>query len=112
MTRARLLTAATLLGAGATVALGRSIVRRRRAERQTIGTELLAASECEALHAAKVERIAAQLRAHDGTKPVSLRKKAPPHQVPKGGDLRRKDAKIDLSDLTQIIHVDPVNQIC
>jgi FAD/FMN-containing dehydrogenase len=113
MTRARLVTAASLLGAGAIGALvGRSIVRKRRAARQVIGSERYSAAECEALHADKVTRIAAQLRAHDGSKPVSLRKKAPPHQVPRGGDLRRKDAKIDVSDLTQIIHVDPVNQLC
>lgn len=62
------------------------------------------------IHNAKVQRIAAQLKAHDGSKPVSLRKKAPPHQVPKGGDLRRKDNKIDVSDLTTILSIDPVSR--
>ncbi len=64
------------------------------------------------MHARKVARIATQLRAHDGSRPVSLRKKAPPHQVPKGGDLRRRDTKIDVSDLTQILDIDPVKRIC
>ena len=64
------------------------------------------------MHARTVARIAAQLRAHDGSRPVSLRKKAPPHQVPKGGDLRRRDTKIDVSDLTQILDIDPVKRIC
>jgi FAD/FMN-containing dehydrogenase len=110
MTRARLLTAASLVGTAA--AVGRSIVRRRRIARQTIASELRPWSECDEAHARKVARIAAQLRAHDGRKPVSLRKKAPPHQVPKGGDLRRRDAKIDVSDLTTIIDVDPVKRVC
>jgi FAD/FMN-containing dehydrogenase len=113
MVRSRLLTTASLIGAGAIGALaGNRIVRKRRAERQVLCSELHPMSVCEELHAAKVQRIAAQLRAHDGSRPVSLRKKAPPHQVPKGGDLRRRDSKIDLSDLTRIIHIDPIQQTC
>jgi FAD/FMN-containing dehydrogenase len=63
-------------------------------------------------HAAKVARIVAQLRAHRGDKPLSLRKKAVAHQVPKAKDLRYRDDKIDISDLTEILAVDPVKQIC
>jgi FAD/FMN-containing dehydrogenase len=63
-------------------------------------------------HASKVERIAAQLRAHTGTRPVSLRKKAVSHQVPKAGDLRHKDDKIDVSDLTEVLAIDPVARTC
>jgi FAD/FMN-containing dehydrogenase len=63
-------------------------------------------------HADKVARIVAQLRAHDGSRPVSLRKKAVSHQVPKAGDLRRHDAKIDISDLTDILEIDPERRIC
>jgi FAD/FMN-containing dehydrogenase len=101
------------MAAGALGALaGLRNVRKRRAARQTLCSELHDTSVCEQIHAAKIERIAAQLRAHDGSRPLSLRKKAPPHQVPKGGDLRRRDSKIDVSDLTQIIHIDPVQQIC
>jgi FAD/FMN-containing dehydrogenase len=110
MTRGRLLTAASLVGSA--VALGHSIVRKRRAGRQTVASERHPWSECDEAHAKKVARIAAQLRAHDGSKPVSLRKKAPPHQVPKGGDLRRRDAKIDVSDLTTIMDIDPVKRLC
>jgi FAD/FMN-containing dehydrogenase len=110
MSRGRLLTAASLVGSA--VAVGRSIVRKRRDARQAIASELRPWSECDAIHAEKVARIAAQLRAYSGTKPVSLRKKAPPHQVPKGGDLRRRDAKIDVSDLTTIIDIDPEKRIC
>ncbi|HEX5059979.1 MAG TPA: FAD-binding oxidoreductase [Kofleriaceae bacterium] len=63
-------------------------------------------------HAAKVARIVAQLKAHRGDKPLSLRKKAVAHQVPKAKDLRYRDDKIDISDLTEILEVDPVKQIC
>jgi FAD/FMN-containing dehydrogenase len=93
-------------------ALGRKIVRRRRAARQTVLSELYPWSECDQIHGRKVARVADQLRAHDKSKPVSLRKKAPPHQVPKGGDLRRRDDKIDVTDLTAILDIDPVKQIC
>ena len=63
-------------------------------------------------HAAKVERIAQQLRARPPGTPVSLRKKAVAHQVPKHGDLRRTDAKIDVSDLTEILSIDPEARLC
>ena len=114
MSRAsRYLHGATLLAAGAAgAALGSATVRRRRDERRTIGTERHRRAECDVLHAKKVERIAEQLRAHEGGAPVSLRKHGPPHQVPKGADLRRKDAKIDIGDLTQIIDIDPERGVC
>src|ERR1051326_4242701 len=63
-------------------------------------------------HAAKVARIAAQLRAHTSERPLSLRKKAVSHQVPKARDLRHRDDKIDISDLTEILEIDPVRRIC
>jgi FAD/FMN-containing dehydrogenase len=63
-------------------------------------------------HAAKVARIVAQLEAHRGDKPLSLRKKAVAHQVPKAKDLRYRDDKIDICDLTEILEIDPVNRIC
>src|SRR5690606_17571156 len=47
-----------------------------------------------------------------GTAPVSLRKRAVAHQVPKAGDLRRKDEKVDLSDLDQILEIDPLARRC
>jgi FAD/FMN-containing dehydrogenase len=63
-------------------------------------------------HAAKVARIVAQLQAHRGDKPLSLRKKAVAHQVPKATDLRYRDDKIDISDLTEVLSVDPVKRTC
>ena len=70
--------------------------------------EALAASA----HHVKVERIARQLRGHAGGRPVSLRKKGVSHQVPKAHDLRHHDDKIDVSDLTEILSIDPVGRIC
>lgn len=63
-------------------------------------------------HAAKVACVAAQLRAHDGSRPVSLQKKAVSHQVPKKNDLRHHDPKIDISDLDEVLAVDPVARTC
>ena len=63
-------------------------------------------------HDRKVARIARRLREHTGGRPVSLRKKAVAHQVPKGRDLRHHDDKIDVSDLTEILSIDPVQRIC
>ena len=63
-------------------------------------------------HEQKIARIAHALKSHTNGKPLSLRKKAPPHQVPKAQDLRRDDHKIDLSDLDQILSIDVAKRIC
>jgi FAD/FMN-containing dehydrogenase len=63
-------------------------------------------------HAAKVQRIARELARYDGEQPVSLKKKAVSHQVPKRGDKRLHDAKIDVSDLDAIIDIDPITRTC
>ncbi len=66
----------------------------------------------EASHTAKVQRITRLLRERRGNAPLSLRKRAVPHQVPKGRDLRRRDEKLDVSDLDTILLIDPVARIC
>lgn len=63
-------------------------------------------------HATKVARVAARLRAEDGARPVSIRKKAVSHQVPKRNDLRHYDAKIDITDLDEVRVIDPVARTC
>jgi FAD/FMN-containing dehydrogenase len=63
-------------------------------------------------HDAKVARIVAQLEAHRGVRPLSLRKKTVSHQVPKAHDLRHHDDKIDVGELTEILSIDPVVRIC
>jgi FAD/FMN-containing dehydrogenase len=73
---------------------------------------LASAEAAEARHARKVRRIAGALRAQSGEKPVSLRKRAVPHQVPKRKDLRRADAKVDTRDLTEILAIDVAARVC
>jgi FAD/FMN-containing dehydrogenase len=63
-------------------------------------------------HARKVERIARELRARPAGRPLSLRKKAVSHQVPKRGDLKYRDDRIDVSDLDAILEIDPVRCLC
>ncbi len=63
-------------------------------------------------HVTKVERVTRQLRERKGTTPVSLRKKAVAHQVPKPHDKRYTDDKIDVSDLDEILEIDPVAMTC
>lgn len=70
------------------------------------------AREGEAQHAAKVQRVAAQLKARKSTKPISIHKKAVAHQVPKVSDLRRHDEKIDISDMNTILEIDAEKRIC
>lgn len=65
-----------------------------------------------AAHARKVDQISRALRARTSTRPLSLRKRGPSHQVPKGGDLKYSDDKIDVAALDQILEIDPVNRIC
>lgn len=70
------------------------------------------APDIAARHARKVARIAAALRSHDGKRPVSIRKRAVSHEVPKPRDLRVHDAKIDVTELTEILAIDPTRRIC
>jgi FAD/FMN-containing dehydrogenase len=52
------------------------------------------------------------LKERQGTGPVSFRKKAVSHEVPKLNDLRYSDEKIDLSRLDQVLRIDPERRIC
>lgn len=63
-------------------------------------------------HEQKVQRIAKQLKERKSTKPISLKKKAVSHEVPKPRDKRYSDEKIDISDLNKVIHIDPKRRIC
>ena len=76
------------------------------------GYDFVRVTDHTARHEGKVARVVAQLRTRTGDRPVSLKKKAVAHQVPKPGDLRRKDDKIDISDLTDILEIDPVRRVC
>lgn len=63
-------------------------------------------------HDSRVARVARQLREHTPGRPLSIRKRAVSHQVPKWGDRRRHDAKIDLTDLDHILTIDVANRTC
>lgn len=62
-------------------------------------------------HAAKVARIAAAVAASEAGRPTSIRKRGVSHQVPKAGDLRRQDRTIDVSDLDEILLIDPERRL-
>ena len=63
-------------------------------------------------HEKKINRISKQLKERKSTKPVSLKKKAISHEVPKPSDKRYSDEKIGLNDLNEILHIDPEKRIC
>ena len=63
-------------------------------------------------HEQKINRIIKQLKERKSTKPVSLKKKAVSHEVPKLNDKRHSDEKIDLSDLNEILHINTKKRIC
>jgi FAD/FMN-containing dehydrogenase len=63
-------------------------------------------------HRAKVDRVVRSLKQRRGDKPVSLSKKAVAHQVPKRGDLRRSDDKIDLTNLDEVLWIDAERRLC
>ena len=64
-------------------------------------------------HARKLERIVEQVRrfAHAG-RPVSFRKAATSHQVPKARDAKRADDKVDLTALTEVLELVPERRLC
>ena len=63
-------------------------------------------------HAIKLERVVRQLRGRSTARPVSLKKKAVSHLVPKPRDKRHTDDRIDISDLNEILEIDPVRMTC
>lgn len=63
-------------------------------------------------HEQKIDRLVKQLKNRKSTKPLSIKKKAVSHEVPKLNDQRYSDEKIDLTDLNEIIHIDPEKGIC
>ena len=65
-----------------------------------------------AQHRAKVDRIQARLRAWPPGRPLSLKKRSPSHQVPKPGDLKYRDHKLDVSALDAIIDIDVAGRRC
>jgi hypothetical protein len=71
-----------------------------------------ALGDAAARHAVKLDHVVHQLRAHGGGRPLSFRKRAVGHTVPKRHDKRRTDDKIDLTPLDEIIAIDPEAMTC
>ncbi len=63
-------------------------------------------------HDQKTARIVQELRARRSTAPLSLKKRAVSHEVPKPDDKRHQDEKLDISDLNEILEIDPVARTC
>jgi FAD/FMN-containing dehydrogenase len=63
-------------------------------------------------HTEKIERISRELKGRKGKGPVSFKKRSVSHQVPKPDDEKFKDKKIDISDLDEILKIDPENFTC
>ncbi|MBN1834379.1 MAG: FAD-binding oxidoreductase [Spirochaetales bacterium] len=63
-------------------------------------------------HDQKVDRISRQLRERRSNEPLSLKKKAVSHEVPKPSDGRQWDEKLDVSDLNEILEIDPEARTC
>jgi FAD/FMN-containing dehydrogenase len=63
-------------------------------------------------HELRVARIAEQLRTRRSTAPLSLLKKAVSHQVPKRGDAKYVDERLDISDLDEILSIDRERRTC
>lgn len=70
------------------------------------------ADTAQARHAAKIARVTRHLRERQSRRPLSLRKKVPSHQVPKRNDLKYADDKVDLTDLDEILSLDPAGRTC
>jgi len=64
------------------------------------------------LHQEKINRIALYLQERTSTAPLTLKKKAVSHQVPKLHDKKYTDEKLDISDLDQILAIDPDQRKC
>ena len=63
-------------------------------------------------HNADVARIARELRDRKSKRPLSLRKKVTSHQVPKPGDRKYSDDKIDVSCLNRILEINMEERTC
>jgi FAD/FMN-containing dehydrogenase len=66
----------------------------------------------DAQHNVRLHRVVDQLRQLRNAPALSLRKRAVSHVVPKRDDKRHTDAKVDISALDEILHIDPVAQTC
>lgn len=64
------------------------------------------------MHGAKLDRIVKQLKERKGTGPLTLKKKAVSHMVPRPHNKAYTDEKLDISDFDEILSIDPDKRIC
>ncbi len=63
-------------------------------------------------HTQKIKRISSFLASRKSKTPLSLKKKAVSHQVPKKGDKTYLDEQLDVGDLNEILDIDVKNKTC
>ena len=63
-------------------------------------------------HETKVNKITHQLKTRVSTSPLSLKKRSVSHQVPKSWDRNPLNEKLDISDLDEILEVNPELGLC
>lgn len=63
-------------------------------------------------HEEKISKVVEFLKNRKSTEPLSLKKKSVSHEVPKPGNKKYSEEHIDLSNLNQIIEIDPDNKFC
>ena len=85
------------LAVAAGVGIGLAIVLRqqRREARRAVFSKVFGPQLTAMIHDRRVQRVARQLSEHKSGRPISLRKKAVAHQVPKAGDLDLSGLDID-----------------
>ncbi len=79
---------------------------------ERVGAGIGAFEEALERHRAKRDRIAADLRREKASGRVSFRRRSVSHVVPKHGDLSTAGAPIDVSDLNEILWIDPERKTC
>jgi FAD/FMN-containing dehydrogenase len=86
--------------------------RRGEYERRLVCAHVEPTNVWQALHDAKVARVAAFLKRRTRHDPLVLRKRVVSHQVPKAGDLKYSDEALDIRDLNRILDIDPAARTC
>lgn len=63
-------------------------------------------------HIQKVQRIADILKSRKSSRPLSIHKRAVSHELPRAGDCKFTDEQLDISDLNDILEIDPAARTC
>ena len=63
-------------------------------------------------HEQKIKRISSFLASRKSREPIALRKKSVSHEVPKKGDKKYTDERLDIGDLNEILKIDVKERTC